>query len=426
MDDEEDYGAAPGGERALTEVAWETASVATQLAAILDTIEHHRGTEKPMSPSRVAHISAMIDDLAVTLTAAALGIRRRRRMLSARWYEEVCRVGEGGFGTVVRAPHRSTGQHVAVKTPRRSGPGGHEVIMDLLREACFLAACRAHPSLLVGFRGMVRRVDTSSRGEEEYSIVMDYIDGSSLAHILHERGQPFPEEEVRRIMRQLLRGASAMHENGIVHRDINPSNIFVDGDDEGIIKIGDYGCAKSTAEARPPFCVAGTNGYMAPEVLVEDAAGHGTAADMWSLGCVMAELLTDTLMFDGDEDAEQLCRIFDVLGVPEDEEALRPRVLEDLVRQQRVLQRLVGHRQDLLRRMVPEEMLSLDGFEVLRGLLACDPRKRLTAHEALRLPWFTEHAVTTKSWSAVLLQMAGRVLGWLRATTVPWGACLCH
>ncbi|GJM95709.1 hypothetical protein PR202_ga12486 [Eleusine coracana subsp. coracana] len=62
--------------------------------------------------------------------------------------------------------------------------------------------------------------------------------------------------------------------------------------------------SETTAEARPPFCVAGTNGYMAP------------AADMWSLGCVMAELLADTLMFD---DAEQLARIFDVLGVPEDE-----------------------------------------------------------------------------------------------------------
>ncbi|GJM95708.1 hypothetical protein PR202_ga12485 [Eleusine coracana subsp. coracana] len=349
-------------------------------------------------------------------------------MLSARWYEEVCKLGEGTFGAVVKARSRSTGQHVAVKKPRQSGPD-NDVLCDLLCEACIMAACRGHSSI-VGYRGVARDPRTK---EQEYSIVMDCVGRRNLHDALYHRGQPFPEADVRRIMRELLCGAKAIHGNGIVHRDIKPANILVTA--EGFVKIGDFGSAKSLVEKQPPFGIAGTIGYMAPEALVKNE-DHGTEADMWSLGCIMAELLTDKQMFDGDDEAEQLFKIFDVLGVP-GEKALKAQVLIDEVKQQRAWQRRFGHR-NLLRKMVPEEVLSRDGFEVLEGLLASDPRKRLTADAALKLPWFTEHDLNkvavvshstvvpntentvTKPWSRIwnmAMSFAGKALGLLRATS---------
>ncbi|KAK3136513.1 hypothetical protein QOZ80_5BG0437480 [Eleusine coracana subsp. coracana] len=374
----------------------------------------------------------MIDNLAASAADGTCRRKRHRSMLSARWYEEVCKLGEGTFGAVVKARSRSTGQHVAVKKPRQSGPD-NDVLCNLLREACFMAACRGHSSI-VGYRGVAR--DPRNK-EQEYSIIVDYVGRRNLHYTLYRRGQPFPEADVRRIMRELLRGAKAIHGNGIVHRDIKPANILVTA--EGLVKIGDFGSTKSLVEKQPPFGIAGTIGYMAPEVLVKNE-DHGTEADMWSLGCIMAELLTDKQMFDGDDEAEQLYKIFDVLvlGVP-GEKALKAQVLTDEVKQQRAWQRRFGHC-NLLRKMVLEEVLSQDGFEVLKGLLASNPKKRLTAGAALKLPWFTdtEHDVNKvavvshstivpktentvmKPWSRIwniAMSFAGKAIGLLRATS---------
>ncbi|KAL6623181.1 hypothetical protein ACP70R_033060 [Stipagrostis hirtigluma subsp. patula] len=365
----------------------EAPTVAARVAAVCDMIEEQcrmDGT-RAMSARRAAAISAMISDIIAAATAAAegrprTGRRRKRRMGSACWYQEVRSLGEGGYGAVVRARHRTTGQDVAVKSPLRCS---RDDVGGVLREACFMAACHGHPShvTLLGI--------TRAPGTGDYSLVMDYV-GPTLADVLDGGGEhPFREADVRRVMRQLLAGAQAMHERGIVHRDLKPSNILVG--DGGAVKICDYGLAKSTAEKTPPYCAPGTNGYMAPEVLLwnED---HDALADTWSLGCVMAELLTGEPPFDGEDETEQLHKIFDVLGVPGKRawQALKPQILDGEVQQWRARQRRLGNR-SRLRELVPEELLSKEGFEVLKGLLTCDPKKRLTAAAALRCPWFTEN-----------------------------------
>jgi len=222
--------------------------------------------------------------------------------------------------------------------------------------------------------------------------VMDCV-GPSLRAVMGDRGgRPFPEAEVRRIMRQLLTGAGAMHGRGVVHRDVRPDNILVG--DGGAVKICNYGAAKSVTEKDPPFYdPAGTCAYVAPEVLVRNA-DHGELVDTWSLGCVMAELLTGKPPFAGEDEAHQLFKIFDVVGVPcrRAWQALKPQVHDDKVQLWRARQhRRVGlGPRNRLRELVPEETLSGEGFQVLKGLLSCDPEKRLTAATALQCPWFTE------------------------------------
>lgn len=132
---------------------------------------------------------------------------------------------------------------------------------------------------------------------------------------------------------------------------------------------------------------------MAPEMLLWNV-NHDTAVDAWSLGCVMAELLAGKMMpFDGEDEMDQLYNIFDVVGVPGKKawRAIKPNEdLEDEVQQWRARQRRLGHR-NKLREMFPEEVLSRDGFEVLKRLVTSDHKKRLTAADALRCPWFADN-----------------------------------
>ncbi|CAN6300266.1 unnamed protein product [Urochloa humidicola] len=446
----------------------ETSAVSTQLAAVCTMIEEHRNSETPMSARRAAAISAMIDDIAAAAVEGkpkTVG-RRKRRMGNARWYEEECMLGEGAFGTVTKARHRATGRVVAMKS-LRSGTSddddgesddddgksddddvdsddddgesddedgesddddGNEGVCNLLREACFVAACSGHPSF-VGFHGVAR-----APGTREYSIVMEYAGATTLDDDMMGRPhRPLSEAEVRRVMRQLLAGAEVMHRHGIVHRDIKPDNILI-SDDGGAMKICDFGGAKCVAEQDMPYKNFGYIPYMAPEALLENS-DHGTIVDSWSLGCAMAELLGDKMLFEGKSKMGQLYQIFDVLGVPGKRvwRSLKPSpALSDEVQQWTARKRRVDHL-NRLRDLFPEEVLSKDGFEVLKGLLTIDPKKRLTAAAALRCRSFTDNAddgplvvpaapavseasdmaTKTKVWSQVVA-FVGRALGMLR------------
>jgi cell division cycle 2-like protein len=110
-----------------------------------------------------------------------------------------------------------------------------------------------------------------------------------LYDIRHRGGRPFPESDVCRIMRQLLDGARHMHACRIMHRDIKPGNILVAGGEPISVKICDVRLAASITN-RPPYEQVGTRRYMALEMLL-GKKDYDAMVDMWSLGCVMAELL---------------------------------------------------------------------------------------------------------------------------------------
>uniref|UniRef100_M8BNV3 [RNA-polymerase]-subunit kinase n=1 Tax=Aegilops tauschii TaxID=37682 RepID=M8BNV3_AEGTA len=169
-------------------------------------------------------------------------------------------------------------------------------------------------------------------------------------------------------MRQLLSGAGRMHERGIVHRDIKPGNVLVGG--QGVVKICDLGLAVSMASAPPPRGRAGTRWYMAPEMLL-GRPDYDELVDAWLLGCVMAELLTGETLFPGQNAVDQLLRISSVLGGACVGFAHAPLAVYFHSERHDTARRL--------RELFPEERLSRGGFEVLEGLLACDPGERLPA-----------------------------------------------
>ncbi|OEL21820.1 Cyclin-dependent kinase B1-2 [Dichanthelium oligosanthes] len=190
-------------------------------------------------------------------------------------------------------------------------------------------------------------------------------------------GQPITETEVRRVMRRLLGGVKVMHEHGVVHCDLKPANVLV-GKEDGrgrVLKICDLGLSRSATVPPPDTSehIQGTLWYMAPEQLMGET-DCSEPVDLWSLGCVMAELVAGKPIFQGDSVPEQLGEIVRLLGIP-DEVSLMPLGVSASTPSQ-------------LCDAVPEERLSPAGFDVLRGLLEFDPRDRLTSVAALQMPWF--------------------------------------
>ncbi|KAI4993188.1 hypothetical protein ZWY2020_007501 [Hordeum vulgare] len=310
---------------------------------------------------------------------------------TADYDEETC-LGEGAFGCVLLARHRATRKAVAIKYLNwADGSAQPPDPAELLREAGFLEACAGNP-YLVGFEGLVRDPDNG-----DYGLVMEYVAAPTLHKFLWNRrhGPPLPESEVRAIMWKLLTGAKKMHDRHVVHRDIKPANILV-GQDGELVKICDFGLAISLSEL-PHYTQVGTAFYLAPEMLLgkED---YDALVDTWSLGCVMAEMLTGKTLFLGDDDDDddddddtnneiiQLWSIFRLLGTPDERTWPQFTSLPHTVKALRLLP--PGHKENKLRDLFPQEKLSDEGFQVLQGLLTCNPDKRLTAAAALKHRWF--------------------------------------
>ncbi|CAL4918153.1 unnamed protein product [Urochloa decumbens] len=286
-------------------------------------------------------------------------------------YEDGCRLGEGSFGSVIRARHRDTGQAVAIK--RLTDAGGNA---ELLRESLLLEAASAGNRFVVGCRGLARDPATF-----DLCLVMD-CGGASLRDALRRQPGPLPESTVRNAMWMLLAGAKGMHAANIMHRDIKPHNILLD--DDQTLRFCDFGLAVDCMAEPPPYGKAGTRWYMAPEVLL-GKPDYDARVDVWSLGCVMAQLVGGEAPFQGVDDEDQLRAIFGVLGVPDD--AAWPWLWSTQFATELDKQRC---NESVLRRKFPETKLSKEGLDLLGGLLTCNPDKRLTAAAALKHPWFSK------------------------------------
>ena len=191
----------------------------------------------------------------------------------------------GGMASVWRAADEETGDIVAVKRLHPhllADPNARE---RLRREAAAMALLH-HPNL-VGIRAMVE--------EDEPALVMDLVDGSSLAELLAE-GRTFSHAEALAISAAAADGLAAAHVHGIVHRDVKPANILVA--DGGVVRVFDFGVALALEDATELTAegdVIGTLRYLPPERL--DGQQATPASDVWGLGAVLFELLTGAPAF---------------------------------------------------------------------------------------------------------------------------------
>ncbi|KAJ9087350.1 cyclin-dependent protein kinase [Entomophthora muscae] len=198
-------------------------------------------------------------------------------------------------------------------------------------------------------------------------------------------------------MWQLINGVSYLHENWVLHRDLKPANVLVTSD--GVVKVGDLGLARSFFRPIQPLYnsdkVVVTIWYRAPELIL--GSKHYTKAiDMWSVGCILGELLTGKPMFKGEElrmekktlpfQKNQMTKIIEVLGNPTKEDW--PDI--DLMPDYSCLHSLKSHYNNLSSLFNACHVKSDAAFDLLQKLLIYDPKKRLTAMEALQHPYFMQ------------------------------------
>jgi len=237
-------------------------------------------------------------------------------------------LGEGGMGVVVAAHHELLDQHVAVKLL-------YQDIADREAQSRLLLEARAAAKLQSEHVARVVDVDTGADGLP--FIVMELLEGADLCQIADARGA-LPRWLVVDYVLQALEGLAHAHARAIIHRDLKPSNLFLSNRADGtqIIKILDFGISKSMEQDGSKIpkrqqqltggrAVLGSPPYMSPEqVRSPKTVDHRT--DVWSLGIVMYELLTNSMPFGGDQIQETFAQILEkqpqpirqiVSGVPE-------------------------------------------------------------------------------------------------------------
>jgi serine/threonine-protein kinase len=203
-------------------------------------------------------------------------------------YNIVSELGRGGMGIVYLAEHRHLGRRAAIKFLLREFTEKQELLHRFFTEA--------RAASLVDHDGIVRVLDCDIHASGHAYIVMEYLEGQTLRAYLAARG-PLPYPEAAAIVLKVAGALAAAHAKGIVHRDLKPDNIFALSNPVGEVKIVDFGIAKLTTTVPTDQtktlagALMGTPLYMSPE----QARGAGTVdarADVYSLGCILFELLT--------------------------------------------------------------------------------------------------------------------------------------
>jgi serine/threonine-protein kinase len=209
-------------------------------------------------------------------------------------YEVTRILGKGGMGVVLEALHRELGVHVAIKFPRPGLRDDPEAVARFKQEA------RAGMSIKNAHVAQVYDVDTVDGSP---FIVMERLTGRDLAAILEERG-PLAVQETADLLLQACEAVSEAHAHRIVHRDLKPSNLFVTEERDGtpLVKVLDFGISKWTESADPSATASsatmGTPLYMSPEQLMSTKSVDARS-DVWSLGVILYEMLTDGPPFHG-------------------------------------------------------------------------------------------------------------------------------
>lgn len=223
-------------------------------------------------------------------------------------------IGQGSFGSVYLALHAVTGELLAVKQVEMPAPGANN--QSDARKKSMIEALKREISLLRELRhpNIVQYLGCSSSADK-LNIFLEYVPGGSVQTMLNSYGA-LPEPLVRSFVRQILTGLSYLHNGDIIHRDIKGANILVDN--KGTIKISDFGISKKleasnilsgTKNSRHRPSLQGSVFWMAPEVIKQTS--YTRKADIWSLGCLVVEMMTGNHPF---PDCSQLQAIFKIGG----------------------------------------------------------------------------------------------------------------
>ena len=283
--------------------------------------------------------------------------------------EEV--VGHGSFGVVYLANCVETRQKVAIKKvlQDRRFKNRELQIMKTLTHMNIVKLEQYYFS-------------SSPKGEVFLNLVLEFVPDTvhNLTKRIREKRQPIALTCVKLYVYQLCSSLAYLHSLNICHRDIKPQNLLVNPETHEL-KLCDFGSAKQLVKGEPNISYICSRYYRAPE-LIFGGTDYTPAIDIWSVGCVMAELILGSPIFSGESGVDQLVEIIKVLGTPSREEinSMNPNYTELKFPQ------IKGHS---LNRIFGAT-IGLDALDLLGKFLIYSPHIRITARAALRHPYFDD------------------------------------
>ncbi|EDR14096.1 uncharacterized protein LACBIDRAFT_244909, partial [Laccaria bicolor S238N-H82] len=295
-----------------------------------------------------------------------------------RW-KLVREMGSGAYGVVISAADEISGETVAIKLVTRVFEK-IQLAKRALREITLLRHFANHENIT----GLID-VDAISPDFNEIYIFMEPMEAD--LHQIIKSGQHLTNEHVQYFLYQILRGMKYVHSASVIHRDLKPGNLLVNADCE--LKICDFGLSRGF-DARPDEYAShlteyvATRWYRAPEIMLAFRR-YNTAIDVWSIGCILAELLLGKPLFKGKDYVDQLNKVLDVLGTP-DESVIR-KIGSD--KAQAYVRSLPSKKSVPLRKILPTA--DPQALDLLSKMLAFDPSDRITVPEALEHPWLTSY-----------------------------------
>jgi len=289
-------------------------------------------------------------------------------------YKSLSPVGSGAYGQVCSAVDASTNTKVAIKKLARPFQS-HIHAKRTYRELRMLR--HMDHENIIGLLDVFTSSVSFKDFEEVYLVTP--LMGADLNIIV--KTQKLTDDHVQFLIYQVLRGLKYIHSAGIIHRDLKPSNIAVNEDCE--LKILDFGLARPTETEMTGYVA--TRWYRAPEIML-NWMHYDQTVDIWSVGCIMAELLTGRTLFPGQDHIQQLNLIIELIGTPPADYVKK--ISSESARSY-VSSMPAMRKKDFSQVFRGANPLAIN---LLERMLAMDSARRITAHEALAHPYLQAYA----------------------------------
>ncbi|RMB93735.1 hypothetical protein DUI87_29827 [Hirundo rustica rustica] len=296
--------------------------------------------------------------------------------LVCRKYEIKRRLGKGAYGIVWKAIDRKTGETVAIKKIFDAFRNRTDA-QRTFREIMFLQEFGEHPNIV--------KLLNVIQAENDKDIYLIFESMETDLHAVIKKGNLLKDIHKCYILYQLLKATKFIHSGNVIHRDQKPSNVLLDG--QCCVKLCDFGLARSLcqlSEDQPSPALTeyvATRWYRAPEILLA-SRNYTKGVDMWSIGCILGEMLLGKPLFPGTSTMNQIEQILRVIPAPSPEDILalqseyKASVINHMTSRQRVA----------FEEIFPSST-PLPALDLLKKLLVFNPDKRLTAEEALQHPY---------------------------------------
>jgi len=285
-------------------------------------------------------------------------------------YAKLEKIGEGTYGVVYKAKDKKTGELLALKKIRLEAED-EGIPSTAIREISLLKQLQ-HPNI-------VRLYDVVHT-EKKLTLVFEFLD-QDLKKYLDACGDNGLEAyTIKSFLFQLLQGIAYCHQHRVLHRDLKPQNLLINM--EGELKLADFGLARAFGiPVRNYTHEVVTLWYRAPDVLM-GSRKYSTPVDIWSVGCIFAEMVNGRPLFPGTSENDQLMKIFKTLGTPT--KKTWPSVTELPEYKENFPIYQVQNLKKIVRR------LDNVGIELLSRMLQFDPAKRISAESAMKHPYFKD------------------------------------